>query len=184
MTIIFLCGFLNADAIVLLYAVVTRNIGNERINIELYGQKVRSIRTCPAWIEGVVFAFFFLSCFFFWIFRTKTPSPLSWILVCDVLELIALLSLQNDLKSHVCWHVYGLLYRSDREYREAIKCYRNALRIDPDNIEILRDLSLLQVRLFLITDLVSVFVLFSFFLNICALQFIFLWFFPPWAHQT
>lgn len=53
--------------------------------------------------------------------------------------------MQNDLKSHVCWHVYGLLYRSDREYREAIKCYRNALRIDPDNIEILRDLSLLQV---------------------------------------
>ena len=52
---------------------------------------------------------------------------------------------QNDLKSHVCWHVYGLLYRSDRDYREAIKCYRNALRIDPDNIEILRDLSLLQV---------------------------------------
>lgn len=52
---------------------------------------------------------------------------------------------QNDLKSHVCWHVFGLLYRSDREYREAIKCYRNALRIDPENIEILRDLSLLQV---------------------------------------
>ncbi|KAJ6342624.1 hypothetical protein OIU78_010540 [Salix suchowensis] len=56
------------------------------------------------------------------------------------------LGLKNDLKSHVCWHVYGLLYRSDREYREAIKCYRNALRIDPDNIEILRDLSLLQSK--------------------------------------
>ncbi|OIW09085.1 hypothetical protein TanjilG_16312 [Lupinus angustifolius] len=54
---------------------------------------------------------------------------------------------QNDLKSHVCWHVFGLLYRSDREYREAIKCYRNALRIDPDNLEILRDLSLLQISL-------------------------------------
>uniref|UniRef100_N1QQB2 NMDA receptor-regulated 1-like protein n=1 Tax=Aegilops tauschii TaxID=37682 RepID=N1QQB2_AEGTA len=37
--------------------------------------------------------------------------------------------------------------RSDREYREAIKCYRNALRIDPDNIEILRDLSLLQAQM-------------------------------------
>ncbi|KAM7255604.1 hypothetical protein ACFE04_008502 [Oxalis oulophora] len=57
------------------------------------------------------------------------------------------LGLKNDLKSHVCWHVYGLLYRSDREYREAIKCYRNALRIDPDNIEILRDLSLLQAQM-------------------------------------
>ncbi|XP_010254211.1 PREDICTED: N-alpha-acetyltransferase 16, NatA auxiliary subunit-like isoform X1 [Nelumbo nucifera] len=55
--------------------------------------------------------------------------------------------LKNDLKSHVCWHVYGLLYRSDREYREAIKCYRNALRIDADNIEILRDLSLLQAQM-------------------------------------
>ncbi|XP_062098866.1 N-terminal acetyltransferase A complex auxiliary subunit NAA15-like isoform X2 [Humulus lupulus] len=55
--------------------------------------------------------------------------------------------LKNDLKSHVCWHVYGLLYRSGREYREAIKCYRNALRINPDNIEILQDLSLLQVQM-------------------------------------
>ncbi|CAA7403072.1 unnamed protein product [Spirodela intermedia] len=55
--------------------------------------------------------------------------------------------LKNDLKSHVCWHVFGLLYRSDREYREAIKSYRNALRIDPENIEILRDLSLLQAQM-------------------------------------
>lgn len=55
--------------------------------------------------------------------------------------------LKNDLKSHVCWHVYGLLYRSDRDYREAIKCYRNALRIDPENIQILRDLSLLQAQM-------------------------------------
>ena len=70
-----------------------------------------------------------------------------FLLIIQVWELICieLFFFQNDLKSHVCWHVYGLLYRSDREYREAIKCYRNALRIDPDNIEILRDLSLLQV---------------------------------------
>jgi tetratricopeptide (TPR) repeat protein len=39
--------------------------------------------------------------------------------------------LKNDLKSHVCWHVYGLLQRSDRKYDEAIKCYRNALKCDP-----------------------------------------------------
>ena len=35
---------------------------------------------------------------------------------------------KQDIKSHVCWHVYGLLYRSDREYLQAIKCYRGALR--------------------------------------------------------
>ncbi|KAK6124901.1 hypothetical protein DH2020_041362 [Rehmannia glutinosa] len=38
----------------------------------------------------------------------------------EAYELVRL-GLKNDLKSHVCWHVYGLLYRSDREYREAIK---------------------------------------------------------------
>ncbi|KAL2332403.1 hypothetical protein Fmac_019984 [Flemingia macrophylla] len=64
----------------------------------------------------------------------------------EAYELVRL-GLKNDLKSHVCWHVFGLLYRSDREYREAIKCYRNALKIDPDNIEILRDLSLLQAQM-------------------------------------
>jgi len=55
--------------------------------------------------------------------------------------------LRNDLKSHVCWHVYGLLYRSDRNYGEAIKCYLNALKWDSENLQILRDLSLLQVQL-------------------------------------
>jgi len=39
-----------------------------------------------------------------------------------------------------------LLYRSDRNYDEAIKCYKNALRLEKDNIQILRDLALLQAR--------------------------------------
>ncbi|KAL4133438.1 hypothetical protein PRIC2_003755 [Phytophthora ramorum] len=55
--------------------------------------------------------------------------------------------LRHDLRSHVCWHVFGLLYRSDRNYAEAIKCYRNAIRIDPENLQILRDLYLLQVQM-------------------------------------
>eukprot|EP01114_Cavostelium_apophysatum_P002126 TRINITY_DN1184_c0_g1_i2.p1 TRINITY_DN1184_c0_g1~~TRINITY_DN1184_c0_g1_i2.p1 ORF type:complete len:462 (-),score=148.78 TRINITY_DN1184_c0_g1_i2:96-1481(-) len=55
--------------------------------------------------------------------------------------------IKNDLTSHVCWHVYGLLYRSDQNYNEAIKCYKNALRNDKDNIQILRDLATLQVHL-------------------------------------
>lgn len=55
--------------------------------------------------------------------------------------------LRNDLRSHVCWHVYGLLQRSDKKYDEGIKCYRNALKWEKDNIQILRDLSLLQIHL-------------------------------------
>jgi len=54
---------------------------------------------------------------------------------------------RNDVDSHVCWHVYGLLYRSDRYYIEALKCYKNALLRDKDNQQILRDLSLLQIHL-------------------------------------
>ncbi|XP_019854443.1 PREDICTED: N-alpha-acetyltransferase 15, NatA auxiliary subunit [Amphimedon queenslandica] len=55
--------------------------------------------------------------------------------------------LKNDLTSHVCWHVYGLLQRSDKKYDEAIKAYRNALKHDKENVQILRDLSLLQVQM-------------------------------------
>ncbi|XP_063282034.1 N-alpha-acetyltransferase 16, NatA auxiliary subunit [Pelobates fuscus] len=55
--------------------------------------------------------------------------------------------LRNDVKSHVCWHVYGLLQRSDKKYDEAIKCYRNALKLDKDNLQILKDLSLLQIQM-------------------------------------
>ncbi|XP_042541618.1 N-alpha-acetyltransferase 16, NatA auxiliary subunit isoform X4 [Dipodomys spectabilis] len=55
--------------------------------------------------------------------------------------------LRSDVKSHVCWHVYGLLQRSEKKYDEAIKCYRNALKLDRDNLQILRDLSLLQIQM-------------------------------------
>lgn len=51
-----------------------------------------------------------------------------------------------DVRSYVCWHVYGLLYRADRNYAEAIKCYRNALRLEKENVQIMRDLCLLQAQ--------------------------------------
>mmetsp|Transcript_10321 Transcript_10321/g.26713 ORF Transcript_10321/g.26713 Transcript_10321/m.26713 type:complete len:936 (+) Transcript_10321:91-2898(+) len=54
--------------------------------------------------------------------------------------------LRHDIRSHVCWHVFGLLYRQDRDYVEAIKCYAQALKIDPENLQILRDISLLQIH--------------------------------------
>jgi hypothetical protein len=74
--------------------------------------------------------------------------------------------LTANLKSHICWHVFGLVQRSDKKYDEAMKAYKvefnllnsglclaiskkfkMALRIDRDNLQILRDLSLLQIQM-------------------------------------
>ena len=60
---------------------------------------------------------------------------------------LAKAALKNDMKSHVCWHVYGLLWRSQHNYEEAIKAYKFALKIESESLQILRDLSLLQVQM-------------------------------------
>ncbi|KAF2460933.1 NMDA receptor-regulated protein 1-domain-containing protein [Lineolata rhizophorae] len=56
-------------------------------------------------------------------------------------------ALKHDMKSHICWHVYGLLYRSVKNFEEAIKAYKFALRLQPDNGNIQRDLALLQMQM-------------------------------------
>ena len=38
------------------------------------------------------------------------------------------------------------MHRQDKNYEEAVKSYKNALRIDKDNFQILRDLALLQLQ--------------------------------------
>lgn len=52
-----------------------------------------------------------------------------------------------DMKSHVCWHVYGLLWRSQKNFDEAIKAYKFALRLDPESAQIQRDLAMLQIQI-------------------------------------
>jgi peptide alpha-N-acetyltransferase len=37
---------------------------------------------------------------------------------------------QLDLSSHICWHVYGLIHKGEKNYKEALKCYTQALRYD------------------------------------------------------
>ncbi|KAF4632543.1 hypothetical protein G7Y89_g5579 [Cudoniella acicularis] len=60
---------------------------------------------------------------------------------------LAKIALQCDMKSHVCWHVYGLLYRAVKNFEEAIKAYKFALRLEPESQQIQRDLALLQVQM-------------------------------------
>jgi tetratricopeptide (TPR) repeat protein len=51
------------------------------------------------------------------------------------------------MKSHICWHVYGLLYRSTKKLDEAIKAYKFALKLEPDSAQIQRDLAFLQIQM-------------------------------------
>ncbi|RYP75814.1 hypothetical protein DL770_007331 [Monosporascus sp. CRB-9-2] len=56
-------------------------------------------------------------------------------------------ALTADMKSHICWHVYGLLYRHQKNFEEAIKAYKFALRLEPESHQIQRDLAFLQVQM-------------------------------------
>lgn len=60
---------------------------------------------------------------------------------------LAKVALTCDMKSHVCWHVYGLLYRAAKNFEEAIKAYKFALKLEPDSQQIQRDLALLQIQM-------------------------------------
>ncbi|KAI9219802.1 NMDA receptor-regulated protein 1-domain-containing protein [Blastocladiella britannica] len=59
----------------------------------------------------------------------------------------ALKGTQLDPGSHMVWHIQGLVYRKDKDYTHAIECYKKALSIDAHNVQILRDLSIMQISL-------------------------------------
>ncbi|KAJ6486930.1 NMDA receptor-regulated protein 1-domain-containing protein [Mycena sanguinolenta] len=62
---------------------------------------------------------------------------------------------QLDLSSHICWHVYGLIHKGEKNYKEALKCYTQALRYDKENLNILRDAAQLQTQLRIFDGLVE-----------------------------
>ena len=57
------------------------------------------------------------------------------------------LALTNAMQSNVCWHAYGLLWRSVKNYEEAMKAYRFALKLQPDSVQVQRDLVHLQAQM-------------------------------------
>ena len=60
---------------------------------------------------------------------------------------LAKVALKHSMKSHVCWHVYGLLWRSNKNFEEAIKAYKFALKLEPESQQIQKDLALLQMQM-------------------------------------
>ena len=56
-------------------------------------------------------------------------------------------ALTVDMRSHICWHVYGILYRTNKNFDEAIKAYKFALKLEPESHQIQRDLAILQVQM-------------------------------------
>eukprot|EP01121_Diplochlamys_sp_Union-15-3_P011867 TRINITY_DN347_c0_g1_i3.p1 TRINITY_DN347_c0_g1~~TRINITY_DN347_c0_g1_i3.p1 ORF type:complete len:796 (+),score=157.32 TRINITY_DN347_c0_g1_i3:344-2731(+) len=55
--------------------------------------------------------------------------------------------LRYDIKSYVCWNVLALMYRSEKNYFEAAKCYKNALKYSTTKDgQMLRDLALVQIQ--------------------------------------
>jgi peptide alpha-N-acetyltransferase len=45
-----------------------------------------------------------------------------------------------------CWHTCGSIYKSKKDFFEAAKCFQNALRLEPDNIQLMRDTACLQIQ--------------------------------------
>lgn len=56
-------------------------------------------------------------------------------------------ALTADMKSHICWHVYGILYRANKNFEEAAKAYKFALKLEPTSAQIQRDLAVLQIQM-------------------------------------
>jgi tetratricopeptide (TPR) repeat protein len=54
---------------------------------------------------------------------------------------------KSKMKSQMCWHTYGMLLHQTRDYQEAIKAYQFALRMDPNNLQIMRDVAIMQIQI-------------------------------------
>ncbi|TNY23899.1 NMDA receptor-regulated protein 1-domain-containing protein [Rhodotorula diobovata] len=54
---------------------------------------------------------------------------------------------KNDPGSHIVWHVYALVLRADKNFEEALNCYKKAVDIEKDSLNLLSDMAPLAVHL-------------------------------------
>ena len=56
-------------------------------------------------------------------------------------------SLKLGYKNATCWHFYAIFNKENKNYAQAAKCYIQANKNDPENFNVIRDLSYLQLYL-------------------------------------
>ena len=56
-------------------------------------------------------------------------------------------ALKANFKSAVAWHFYAIFHKESGNYSQAMKSYNKALNFSPTNINIIRDLSYMQLYL-------------------------------------
>ena len=62
-------------------------------------------------------------------------------------ELIRKGLLGSKFQSHICWYIFGLYNRAEGQFREAVKCFRSALKGDADNITVNDELAALETQI-------------------------------------
>jgi tetratricopeptide (TPR) repeat protein len=56
-------------------------------------------------------------------------------------------TLFKNLTNFTCWHVYGIINRKEKDYEQARKAYINALKYNPENDSVMRDLCQIQIHM-------------------------------------
>ncbi|KAK2194681.1 bifunctional Tetratricopeptide repeat/Tetratricopeptide-like helical domain superfamily/N-terminal acetyltransferase A [Babesia duncani] len=69
----------------------------------------------------------------------------------EIIE-IAKQGLKNNIKSYLCWHVLGVIYKTKAQYKDAIKSFSMAVRLDPNNDRLIKDICCMCIE---VGDLVS-----------------------------
>ena len=60
---------------------------------------------------------------------------------------VAKQGLRQDLTSFLCWHALAICQRRIRNYQEALKCYIQAARLEPGNVNMFREIALMNLMM-------------------------------------
>ena len=55
-------------------------------------------------------------------------------------------ALTTDPESYICWHLYGIHAKMEKNYEEAVKAFTKTFKLEPNNASVCRDLAMLQAQ--------------------------------------